>query len=238
MSIVTAEAGWSQRLEPLGTTVVAVDPQEQLAAELRQLAELIITRPIDDAQASELAASVRTLGAAFDTVDPVPKEVRFGGRNRVMRFLETGVWPPPPATGEPMDFDIASVVGGHLHPAGMGVAYTRDGDEAVGSVTMTRLFEGPPGRVHGGAICAIFDEVMGSVFRATGTPSAFTGELSVRFVGPAPLDEPLEFRAREVRTDGRKRFLEAEATAAAGRFATATATFINMRTEDLPTSVL
>lgn len=215
-----------------------MDSQQQLADEVRRLAERIITRPVDDATASALADSVRAISDRFDAIDPQPKEVRFGGRNRVMRFLETGSWPPPPANGEPMDFDIASMVGGNLHPAGMGVTYTRNNDEAIGTVSVSRLFEGPPGRVHGGAICAIFDEVMGSVFRATGTASAFTGELSVRFTGPAPLGEPLEFRAREVRSEGRKRFIEAEATSAAGEFARATAIFINMKPEDLPSSVL
>ena len=39
-------------------------------------------------------------------------------------------------------------------------------------------------------------------------PSAFTGELSVRFEKPAPLGVPLEFRGRQVRAEGRRRYLE------------------------------
>ena len=81
-------------------------------------------------------------------------------------------------------------------------------------------------------------EVMGSVFRANGTASAFTGELSVRFEQAAPIEEPLEFRAHEVRSEGRKRFLEATGASAKGRFATATAVFIDMKPEHLPSSVL
>jgi len=156
----------------------------------------------------------------------------------VHEFLDTGAWPAPPPDGSQMDFDVASIVGGHLNPGGIGASYFRDGDEAVGRVTVGRVFEGPPGRVHGGVLCALFDEVMGSVFRATGTPSAFTGELAVRFVGPAPVEAELEFRARETRTDGRKRYLEATATGPDGLVATATSTFIDMKPEHLPTSVL
>lgn len=209
-----------------------------LAGQMRRLAELIVTRPLPDDLALDLADRLAALSAQVEPIEPLPKEARFGGRNRVIEFLETGRWPDPPPDGAAMDFDIASIVGGHLHPCGMGVAYRRDGDEAVGTVTLNRVFEGPPGRVHGGVLCAVFDEVMGSVFRATGTPSAFTGQLSVRFEGPAPIETELEFRAREVRTEGRKRFLEAEGIGPDGRFASATATFIDMRPEHLPTSVL
>ena len=72
---------------------------------------------------------------------------------------------------------------------------------------------------------------MGSVFRATGIASAFTGELSVRFEAPAPLGVELEFRARLVESSGRKRFLAAEGTSPQGRFSSATGTFIEMRPE-------
>ena len=205
---------------------------------MQQLGELIITRPLDDDTASELAASIEAHAAVFDDIAPQPKTERFGRRNRVHEFMATGRWPEPPPDGSEMDFDIASAVGGAFNPFSMGTTYYRNGDESVAKVTVPRSFEGPPGRVHGGFLCAIFDEVMGTVFRATGTASAFTGELTVRFVGPAPIGTELEFRAREVRTEGRKRFLEAEGTGPEGQFATAHAVFINMKPEHLPDQVL
>ena len=214
------------------------DPHERLAAAVQRLGELIITRPLDDAPAAELAARITALAAPLEVIEPAPKTIRFGGRNRVHHFLEHGTWPPPPPDGSYMDFDVASIVGGELNPFGMGTRFRREGDEAVGVVTVSRCFEGPPGRVHGGVVCSILDEVMGSVFRANGTASAFTGELSVRFEQAAPIEEPLEFRAHEVRSEGRKRFLEATGASAKGRFATATAVFIDMKPEHLPSSVL
>ena len=215
-----------------------MDPQQRLAESVQRLGELIITRPLTDDQAALLAEQVDALDAAFADIEPVDKMDRFGGRNRVHEFMDTGKWPAPPPDGEEMDFDIGSAVGGEFNPFSIGAVYYRDGDESVGRVTVPRCYEGPPGRVHGGFICAIFDEVMGTVFRATGTSSAFTGELSVRFEGPAPIATELEFRAREIRTEGRKRFLEGVATGPDGRFASATATFINMRPEQLGSQVL
>ena len=51
----------------------------------------------------------------------------------------------------------------------------------------------------------------------------------MRFEAPCPVGVDLEFRARQVGESGRKRFLEGEAKSADGRFASATATFIEMR---------
>ena len=215
-----------------------MDPQQRLAESVQRLGEQIISRPLNDDQAASLADRIDALGDVFEGIEPVDKMHRFGGRNRVHEFMDTGIWPAPPPDGEEMDFDIGSAVGGEFNPFSIGAKYFRDGDASVGRVRVPRCFEGPPGRVHGGFICAIFDEVMGTVFRATGTSSAFTGELTVRFVGPAPIDADLEFRAIEVRTDGRKRFLEGTATGPDGEFASATGTFINMRPEQLGSQVL
>lgn len=215
-----------------------MDAQQRLATAIRELGELIITRPLNAEEAADLASAIEGHAAAFEGIDAQPKIERFGSRNRVHEFLETGNWPPPPPDGSEMDFDVGSAVGGEFNPFSMGAKYFRNGTESVARVRVNRCYEGPPGRVHGGFLCALFDEVMGTVFRATGTASAFTGELSVRFEGPAPIDVDLEFRAREVGTEGRKRFLEAEGLGPKGQFASAKAVFITMRPEDLSMQVL
>lgn len=206
---------------------------QRLAAELRRLNDVVMERVIDADTADAVAAAVGQLADSLSGAPVVGKAEKFGMHNRIAVFIETGAWPDPPPDGSRLEFDVGSCIGGALNPISLGAVYTRDGDEVVGRVTVGHCFEGPPERVHGGIICAIFDEVMGSVFRATGTASAFTGELAVRFEAAAPIGAPLEFRARQVDSDGRKRFLEGEGHSAAGRFATATATFIEMRPEHL-----
>ena len=205
-----------------------------LAAEVRRLGEVVLGRQLDPGDVRDLTGSLAAINDRLEQRVRISKKENLFRRNRIAHFVETGDWPAPPPDGAPLEFDPASLVGGELNPFGMGARYHRDGDEAVGLVTLGICFEGPPERVHGGVICAVFDEVMGSVFRATGTPSAFTGELTVRFERPAPLHTELEFRARRVGSEGRRQLLEGEASSPDGRFATARATFIEMTAEHLP----
>ncbi len=207
------------------------NPMTAVAAELQRLNEMVISRQIDAGTAAGITQQLADMTALLKPLTPCTKLESLGVQNRISRFLETGAWPDPPPDGGQIEFDMASPIGGIANPCSVGASYFRDGDQVIGRVAVGRCFEGPPERVHGGIICAIFDEVMGSVFRATGTASAFTGELSVRFEAPAPILVDLEFRARLVGEAGRKRFLEGEAYSADGKFASATATFIEMRTE-------
>ncbi len=207
------------------------NPMAAVAAEMQRLSEALMERQLEPDQAASVTSQ---LGAIIESIEALPtrsKAEMFGLRNRISTFLETGAWPAPPPDGSVLEFDIASPVGGAVNPVSVGATYYRNGDEVLARVAVGRCFEGPPERVHGGIICAIFDEAMGSVFRATGTASAFTGQLSVRFEAPAPILTDLEFRARLVGQDGRKRFLQGEACSSEGQFASATATFIEMRME-------
>lgn len=229
--IMNANASSERAASKVGPVTQADNPMAAVAAELRRLNEAVITRRLDHDDAAALAVRVGELTRSVEAHPKRSKVDNFGMRNRITSFLETGAWPDPPPDGSQIEFDVASAIGGELSPVSVGATYFRDGDEVVGRVSVGHCFEGPPERVHGGIVCAIFDEVMGSVFRATGTASAFTGELAVRFEAPAPIGVELEFRSRLVGESGRKRFLEGEATGPDGRFATATATFIEMRTE-------
>ncbi len=206
-----------------------------LAAVVRRLGTAILSRELDPVESEAMSKQLSSMCEDLEARPPVSKMESLFRRNRIATFMETGRWPDPPPDGARLEFDPASIVGGELNPFGMGARYFREGDEAVGRARLGPCFEGPPERVHGGVVCAIFDEVMGSVFRATGTPSAFTGELTVRFERPAPLDADLEFRARRVAAQGRRQLLEGEATGPEGRFASASATFIEMKPEHFPT---
>jgi len=207
---------------------------KRVAQEVQRLSEAIVVRQLDSAEADRVSDQLAAITAVVEQEPARSKIESFGLRNRIAKFMETGQWPEPPPDGSPLEFDIASPVGGALNPVSVGATYFRDGDEVIGRVNVGRCFEGPPERVHGGVICAIFDEVMGSVFRAMGTASAFTGQLNVRFEAPAPIAVDLEFRARQVGEEGRKRFLEGEAKSSDGQFASATATFIAMQPENFP----
>lgn len=208
-------------------------PDVEIAAAeaLQRLGDGLLSHDVDPALSAEVAKVVADL---VDRVEASPTRTkadafrRYAGHQRIEHFLETGSWPEPPADGEAVTFDALSFVGGRLSPLSAGASYYRDGDAAVANVTFGPSYEGPPTRAHGGALASAFDEVMGAVFRVLGLPSAFTATLTVRYEAPAPLGEPLEFRAWLASVDGRKHTVEAVATGPDGRFASATALFIEM----------
>ena len=67
----------------------------------------------------------------------------------------------------------------------------------------TAAHAGSPGRVHGGVLALTLDEVLGNAVTASGA-SGLTVALSVRFLGPTPIDQPVEVVARFTGQDGRK----------------------------------
>jgi acyl-coenzyme A thioesterase PaaI-like protein len=100
-------------------------------------------------------------------------------------------------------------VGGRSNPTGVELEVRYEGDEVIADVVLRRAFEGAPGRAHGGIVAAAFDDVTGFVIGTLQEP-AFTGELTVRYVAPVPVDEALEIRTRLDGRERRKLFISAE----------------------------
>ncbi|MGI9603536.1 MAG: PaaI family thioesterase [Acidimicrobiales bacterium] len=84
------------------------------------------------------------------------------------------------------------------------------GPHIVGRVTCGRMYEGPPGAVHGGYLAGLFDDMLGACLSLVDGPSGVTGRLTVRYRRPTPVETPLEFEARPV--DVRARRFVAAAT--------------------------
>jgi acyl-coenzyme A thioesterase PaaI-like protein len=217
---------------------VAPLPPEELdaAAAMRRLGHALIGHDVSPALSAEVAEVVTALAERVEAAPDRTKKqafTRYSGQQRIEYFVRHGSWPPPPPDGGEVTFDALSFVGGVLSPFSAGARYSRDGEQAVGRVTLQPGHEGPPERAHGGIVAAVFDEVMGAVFRVRADGSAFTGSLTVRFEAPAPVGQLLEFRAWLASTEGRKHTVEGTATGPDGRFASAVATFIEMSPEHL-----
>ena len=132
-------------------------------------------------------------------------------RLAIMRAAATDEWSL--ATGGAGFADRA--VAGAANPTSVDLDVDYDGDEVVARVVLRRAFEGAPGRAHGGVVAAAFDDVTGFIIGKLREP-AFTGELTVRYVAPVPVDEPLEMRARLDGRERRKLFISGEARTATG----------------------
>ncbi len=148
-------------------------------------------------------------------------------RARPGRDMQNRGTEPPPDDGSVFVSYPDRPISGAASPWGVDLEVQRDGDGVVGRCTLRAAHEGAPGRSHGGVIAAVFDDLFGFVL-AVHQVAAFTGELTVRYLAPAPLHTPLVFRARLVGRERRKLLMEADASADAGAFATAHATFVEM----------
>ncbi|MDT0200681.1 PaaI family thioesterase [Nocardioides sp. AE5] len=84
-----------------------------------------------------------------------------------------------------------------------------EGHEMHGAVKFGRFHVGENLVAHGGAVCALFDDVLGHFLARTGLPPARTAYLHTNFRSVTPLDVDLVFRAQVDRVEGRKRFLSA-----------------------------
>jgi acyl-coenzyme A thioesterase PaaI-like protein len=123
-------------------------------------------------------------------------------------------------------------VGGGSNPTSVDLGNVRfegtDGEgDIVADVRLRRAFEGAPGRAHGGIVAAAFDDITGFVIAQIQEP-AFTGELTVRYLAPVPVDEPLELRARLEGRERRKLFICGEARAEGEVIATCRAIYVTV----------
>jgi uncharacterized protein (TIGR00369 family) len=81
-------------------------------------------------------------------------------------------------------------------------AYDEEGKCFVSHFRLARRYCGPPGYAHGGIIATILDEAMGKVNRLRQVV-AMTAEMTVQYVKPVPLGEPLIAEGRERCVRGR-----------------------------------
>lgn len=99
---------------------------------------------------------------------------------------------------------------GPEHPIGLRVRCFKTEDGVLTPVFVPRRFMGPRGAAHGGIVTTYLDEILaGAAFRASGRLSV-TGEITVRFVKPVPLETPLLGRGRLTARHDHDRYIDVE----------------------------
>src|SRR5712671_6890645 len=94
---------------------------------------------------------------------------------------------------------------GKNNPDGMRLRFTYD-PARNGYVCRFRLdkrYTGPPGHCHGGIIATILDEALGKVNKLRQV-IALTSQMTVDYLRPVPLNQPLRVESREVSVRGRR----------------------------------
>ena len=94
---------------------------------------------------------------------------------------------------------------GKNNPDGMRLRFTFDKERGcfVCRFRLGKRYTGPPGHSHGGIIATILDEAMGKVNMLRDVV-AVTSEITVNYLKPVPLRQPLRVESREVKVKGRK----------------------------------
>ena len=201
---------------PTTTDAEAEAARVALAAELRRGMHLVVGR---EPSTAEMQALTEQLQAVFDQLEKmVPRDrgAPWGGA------IEDQV----PADGEPFPDSMNRPVSGSGNPFAVPMTMYRQGEMVVSTVTLEDAFEGAPGRSHGGLVSAIFDDLFGSL-PMLHNKIAFTGSLTVNYVGPSPVRAPVTFRGWIDRVEGKKLFIEGDAHHGDDLVTTASAVFID-----------
>jgi acyl-coenzyme A thioesterase PaaI-like protein len=182
---------------------------EQAAAAMRRLNRAVATFEVPDEELREVARVAIELSRRLEAGGVRQKDQEL---LTLPFFAALGEGPPSTVEGDKLEFDPFSLGGGRLHPSSIGIEFRRgrDGTASVTArCTVHGMFQGPPGRAHGGTVALIIDELMGMVNRVAGR-RAFTARLQIYLRAPAPVDTELTFRAWEHEVDGRKVIIKAE----------------------------
>jgi acyl-coenzyme A thioesterase PaaI-like protein len=181
-------------------------PRARAAAALRRLGHALSAHEAEVDLLERVASAADRVAADLESAPP---------RERDLLELKRRMFEVDVDEGERIVHFDECFVSGPWNPLGIAIDVHREGDEAVARVELGPAFEGAPGRSHGGIVAAVFDDVLGYLLTFTRTPG-FTGELTVRYLAATPIEQPLEFRSRVVRREGRKLYCEAEARVAEG----------------------
>jgi acyl-coenzyme A thioesterase PaaI-like protein len=173
-------------------------------------------------------ASIELIDEVASALDGLATRLTAGAARARGENHDPARWGDIPPDGSVMTSYEERPVSGRASPWGLDLQIVRDGQEAVGNLTLRRAHEGAPGRSHGGIVAALFDDVFGFILDILGVP-AFTGELGVRYEAGTPIGVPLTCRVRLADRSGRKLLMNGELTDAEGRiYARGTATFITV----------
>ncbi len=123
---------------------------------------------------------------------------------------------PPEDIDLAFPFDDAGCFGcSPSNDAGLHLGFRRHGDEIRGKYTIADRFHGAPGIAHGGIVATILDEFSCAAAVFLRGTRVMTGELTVRYEAPCPVEAELEISARVAEeTHARYLVIEAEVRSA------------------------
>lgn len=173
----------------------------EAAAAVRELVHALAAHDADDEALRDVARGVRAL---------VPAVAAAPRRSRALPTF-ADIQPTTLFEHETETYAMADrAVVGPANPTAVDMRVRREGNEGVAEVVFGPEFEGALGRVHGGMVAAVFDDLAGFALALAREPG-FSVRLDVSFRAPVPIETPVEMRARLRERRGRKLLVEGEA---------------------------
>ena len=77
------------------------------------------------------------------------------------------------------------------HPDGLYVRCFKTAEGVASPIIIPLKYEGPRGAAQGGIVATYMDEVLGAAVARSRGVAAVTGEITVRYVKPVPIEAPL-----------------------------------------------
>lgn len=101
---------------------------------------------------------------------------------------------------------------GDENPCGVRTRFYVEGDAVCSRIQLPRHVNGYKNVAHGGVLAALLDESMGWAATVFGGSHRMylTGELTVKYLAPVPIGDPIEIRSRLVEDAGRIAYSEGE----------------------------
>ena len=186
--------------------------KRRLASALRALIHEMCRTGADENEILRAADWAEQCSERFATAEPAPDDPTLSGG---------------PPLGGMHDFLDRGPMTGLANPIAPGIKTESDWNAktARGLITFGNAYEGAPGIVHGGFVAAALDELLGMVSAMSGTV-AMTGEFTIRYRHPTPINTPLRIEARLDRRSGRRIFTSGEMYDGDTRTAEGTGLFI------------
>jgi acyl-coenzyme A thioesterase PaaI-like protein len=89
------------------------------------------------------------------------------------------------------------------HPTGLRIRCFKTAEGVISPIIVPGHYSGPPGAAHGGIVAAYLDEVLAAAAARATARTAVTGELTVRYVKPVPVETPIIGKGSLVADHGR-----------------------------------
>jgi acyl-coenzyme A thioesterase PaaI-like protein len=169
------------------------------AGEARRLVHALVAADADDTTFARVEVLLAEANAILHAVPHLPRPVFDPSHIGRMRDAPEGL--------EPM---ADRAVAGNANPTSVDLRSRIVPGGAEAEVVFGPAFEGAPGRVHGGIVAAVFDDLLGAAMAGT-QAIGFTGRLTVHYRAPVPIGTEIRFRLETGAQEHRKLHVHGDA---------------------------